>query len=319
MHVVIIGGTGHVGSFLVPRLVRAGHEVTVVSRKERSPYVTLPEWDRVKLVKRDRNAAEETEGFGKFIAEMNPDVVIDMICFDRRTAEEMVGALRGIVKQYLFCGTIWVYGRSVMIPTREDQPRKPLSEYGQLKAEAESYFLEEFQHHGFPVSILHPGHIVGPGWRPVNPAGSLNLEVFKQLAKGDEIVLPNLGMETLHHVHADDVAQAFELALDNPEAANGQSFNIVAAQAMSMRGYADLIGEWLGKPTMLKFLPWEQWKNMVSAEDAEITWDHLLHSPCCSIEKARQLLRYQPRYTSIAAIQESIQWQMTHGDLLNIT
>lgn len=316
MHVVIIGGTGHVGSFLAPRLVRAGHQVTVVSRKERSPYVQEPEWDKVTQIKRDRNAAEQKGGFGKFIAEMNPDVVIDMICFDRNTAEEMVGALRGIVRQYLFCGTIWVYGRSIMIPTRENQPRKALSEYGQHKAEAESYFLQEYRQNGFPVSILHPGHIVGPGWRPVNPAGSLNLEVFKRLAKGEEIILPNLGMETLHHVHADDVAQAFELAIDNPETANGQSFNIVAAQAMSMRGYAELIGEWLGKPAVLKFVPWEQLQHTLGKEDAEITEDHLIHSPCCSIEKATRLLHYQPRYTSIAAIQESIQWQMTHGDLI---
>ena len=35
MRVVIIGGTGHVGTFLVPRLVEAGHEVFCLSRVER--------------------------------------------------------------------------------------------------------------------------------------------------------------------------------------------------------------------------------------------------------------------------------------------
>ncbi|MEO9013240.1 MAG: hypothetical protein ABI266_08470 [Ginsengibacter sp.] len=24
----------------------------------------------------------------------------------------------------------------------------------------------------FPVTILHPGHITGPGWLPINPAGN---------------------------------------------------------------------------------------------------------------------------------------------------
>ena len=33
MRVVIIGGTGHVGTFLVPRLVMAGHEVICISRQ----------------------------------------------------------------------------------------------------------------------------------------------------------------------------------------------------------------------------------------------------------------------------------------------
>jgi uncharacterized protein YbjT (DUF2867 family) len=32
MRIVIIGGTGHVGTYLVPRLVEAGHEVVCVSR-----------------------------------------------------------------------------------------------------------------------------------------------------------------------------------------------------------------------------------------------------------------------------------------------
>ncbi|MCO5235118.1 MAG: NAD-dependent epimerase/dehydratase family protein [Chitinophagaceae bacterium] len=315
MRIIIIGGTGHVGSFLVPRLIDAGHEVTVVSRKEREPYLLHPAWRGVKQVQLDRNAPTQKGSFGKSIAEMNPEVVIDMICFDKNTAMEMTEALRGVVRQYLFCGTIWVYGRSVMIPTGEDRAREPLTEYGRLKAEAEAYFLREYHETGFPVSILHPGHIVGPGWRPVNPAGNLNLEVFRKLAKGEEVALPNLGMETLHHVHADDIAQAFVSAMDHPEAANGESFNIVSAQAMSMRGYAELMGAWWGKPAVLKFLPWEQWKQTVGEEDAGITWDHLIHSPCCSIEKAGRLLQYRPRYSAIEAVQESIGWQRINGGL----
>jgi nucleoside-diphosphate-sugar epimerase len=35
MRIVVIGGTGHIGSFLVPRLVRAGHEVVNISRGTR--------------------------------------------------------------------------------------------------------------------------------------------------------------------------------------------------------------------------------------------------------------------------------------------
>lgn len=37
MHIVAIGGTGHVGSYIVPRLVRLGHEVVVISRGAREP------------------------------------------------------------------------------------------------------------------------------------------------------------------------------------------------------------------------------------------------------------------------------------------
>ena len=38
MRIVIIGGTGHVGTYLMPRLVEAGHEVVCLSRGQREPY-----------------------------------------------------------------------------------------------------------------------------------------------------------------------------------------------------------------------------------------------------------------------------------------
>lgn len=316
MRIVVIGGTGHIGSFLVPRLVNAGHELVVVSRNERLPYIKHAAWDSVQLVKLDRNHPLLQNSFGSQIAVLQPDIVIDMICFDKSSAVDIVNALRGKVKQYLFCGTIWVYGFSELVPTDETRPRRPLTAYGIGKAEAESYLLTEAHRHQFPVSIIHPGHIVGPGWKPVNPAGNLNPEIFAQLAHGERIILPNLGMETLHHVHADDVAQAFQLAIEHPQAANGQSFNILAPQAVTMRGYADKIAEWFGKKAEISFLDWDNWRKNVNEEDAAITWDHLIHSPCCSIEKARQLIGYQPKYTSMDAIAEALNWQIKHNELV---
>ena len=53
--IVVIGATGHVGSYLVPRLVRAGHEVVALSRGEREPYVPAPEWRSVR--ERSRGSA----------------------------------------------------------------------------------------------------------------------------------------------------------------------------------------------------------------------------------------------------------------------
>jgi hypothetical protein len=39
--------------------------------------------------------------------------------------------------------------------------------------------------------------------------------VFEKLANGEELQIPNFGLETVHHVHADDVAQAFECAINH--------------------------------------------------------------------------------------------------------
>ena len=92
--VVVIGATGHVGSYLVPRLVRAGHEVTAISRGTREPYQSAPEWDAVTRLPADRDALDAAGTFGAFIAGMAPDVVIDMVCFTADSARQLVDALR---------------------------------------------------------------------------------------------------------------------------------------------------------------------------------------------------------------------------------
>jgi len=306
MRIVVIGGTGHIGTFLVPRLVLAGHEVICVSRQEHKPYLAHPAWESVKMVAIDRDKAEVKNMFGTQIRNLSTDVVIDLICFTLESARSLVEALEGHVQHFIHCGTIWVHGHSEAVPTDETQFRKPICDYGTQKAAIENYLLTLARKTGFPATLLHPGHIVGPGWVPVNPIGMVNPEPFKRLAEGKELVLPNLGMETLHHVHADDVAAAFCNALNNWNNAVGESFHIVSAQALTLRGYANAVASWFGQRANLSFLPWEEWKNTVSQSEAQETWDHIAHSPNCSIEKAKRLLNYNPRYTSLQAIEESV-------------
>jgi nucleoside-diphosphate-sugar epimerase len=315
MRVVIIGGKGHVGTYLVPRLVEAGHEVLCVSRGEQAPYQPHAAWKQVQQITIDRTAAEHAGTFGAQISELHGDVVIDMICFTLDSARQLVEALRGQVLHFLHCGTIWIHGPTVQAPTTEEQPRRPFGEYGIQKAAIEAYLLKEARKNGFPATALHPGHIVGPGWTPLNPAGHFNPNVFAALARGDELTLPNLGMETVHHVHADDVAQIFMQAMANWSNAVGESFHVVSAQALSLRGYAEQMAAWFGQPANLRYLPWEEWKTTVSAEEAQATWDHIAHSPNCSIAKAQRLLEYQPRYTSLQAVNESVTWLMEHGQI----
>ena len=260
---------------------------------------------------------EDTEGtFGKQILELKPDAVVDMICFTVDSARQLVTALQGYIQHFLHCGSIWVHGHSVEVPTTEDQPRRPFGEYGIQKAQIEEYLLNEARLNGFPATILHPGHIVGPGWPPLNPAGHFDPEVFTKLARGGELTLPNLGMETVHHVHADDVAQAFEKALIYRSTAVGESFHVVSPSAVTLRGYAEHVSAWFGKTATLQFMSWEEWKGTVSEEKADITWDHIAHSPNCSISKATRLLDYHPRYSSMQAVYEAVTWLIDHKVVL---
>src|SRR5580698_6359410 len=195
MRVVVIGGTGHIGTYLIPRLVSSGYEVFNVSRSKRVAYSEHSAWKSVAQIEIDRSSEERSGRFGKQIRDLRPDVVIDLICFTVESARHLVEALRGELQHFLHCGTIWVHGPSVEVPTTEETPRKPFGDYGIQKADIEVYLLREARLVGFPATILHPGHIVGPGWEPLNPSGHFNPKVFETLARGEELILPNFGLE----------------------------------------------------------------------------------------------------------------------------
>ncbi|MBO0702440.1 MAG: NAD-dependent epimerase/dehydratase family protein [Candidatus Dormibacteraeota bacterium] len=313
MRVVVIGGTGHIGSYLVPRLATAGHTVVSVSRGRREPYHPHGAWGKVERVVLDRDQAEADGTFGRRIAGLEGDVVVDLTCFTLDSARHLVEALRGRVHHFLHCGTLWVHGPGVEVPTTEEQERRPFDEYGKAKAAIEAYLLSEARRGHFPATVLHPGHIVGPGWPAVNPQGNFNPQVFATLARGGPLKIPNLGLETVHHVHADDVAQAFTRAMARWSVSTGEAFHVVSPAALTLRGYAESMAVWFQQEASIELVPWEVFKRSVSEEDAAATWSHIAHSPNASIAKARELLGYQPRYRSLEAVQEAVSWQLAHA------
>ena len=315
MRVVVIGGTGHIGTSLVPELVTQGHEVVVLSRGAREPYRPHGAWAWVERRTVDRDAGDADGTFPALVADLEPDVVIDLVCFTERSATLLANALDGRVGHLLHCGTIWVHGPSTEVPTREDAPRRPFGDYGIAKAAIESDLLRRSRTGGLPTTVIHPGHISGRGWVPINPAGHLDLAVFQDLADGRRITLPGLGMETLQHVHAADVAGVFLAAIANRSVAVGECFHAVASTALTLRGYAESVATWFGREADLAFLPWDEWARTVTPHEANATHDHIAHSPHCSMEKADRLLGFRPRYTAWQTVVSALEALVEDGRL----
>src|SRR3954452_20365090 len=195
--IVVIGATGHVGTYLVPRLVRAGHEVVALSRGEREPYVPAPEWRAVERVTADREAEDAAGTFGERIAALAPDAVVDMVCFTPESAGQLLDALRPSRPLLLHCGTIWVHGPVARVPVTEDEPRTAYGEYGTGKAAIEALLLRETVGGGVSSVVLHPGHISGP-WPSITPAGNLDPHVSGRLAAREPLPPAAAGLGGLH-------------------------------------------------------------------------------------------------------------------------
>jgi nucleoside-diphosphate-sugar epimerase len=286
--------------------VERGHEVVNVSRGTAAPYRPHPAWKAVEQVLVDRRAEEAEGKFGSRIADLNADIVIDMISFELEGTQQLVQALHGRIEHYLFCSSIWVYAHAVSVPSTEADVPNAIDTYGINKAKIEAWLLQQCRRNGFPATSFRPGHIVGEGWAPINPQGNFNTGVFSLIARGEELALPNLGLEMVHHVHADDVAQWTICAIEHRAASIGEVFNTVSSQALTLRGYAEAMYRWFERKPRLSFAPFDQWKLGLEKKDAQTSWGHIMRSSCVSIEKSRQRLGYNPRFSSLEAIQRSV-------------
>ena len=308
---VVIGGSGHIGSYLIPKLIRAGHKVINITRGKRKPYTDSPCWKDVEQLILDRDK-EAAGAFERRVAALNADVVIDLICFTLESTRTMAETLINTnLSHYIFCSSIWAHGKATTIPVIEDQPRFPLDEYGKQKSESEEYLHNLYRHKGFPETSIMPGHISAAGWNIINPVGNLDFWIFDKIRRGDEIVLPNLGMDTLHHVHADDVAQVFFNAITHRKAALGESFHAVSAQSITLLGYAQAMYRYFGKEERVSFLAWKDWCDYTKDQDhIDLTYRHIARSGYYSIEKGKRLLNYYPRHTVVETVEEAVSYMV---------
>jgi len=90
---------------------------------------------------------------------------------------------------------------------------------------------------------------------------------------------------------------------------------VVAPSALNVRGYAQLAASWFGRTADLRTVTWEQFRSRTDPDAAEASWEHLVRSHYFSIDKARTLIGYAPRYAPEDAVLESVRWLIDHDRL----
>jgi nucleoside-diphosphate-sugar epimerase len=89
----------------------------------------------------------------------------------------------------------------------------------------------------------------------------------------------------------------------------------VSDRALTLRGFAQAVAGWFGQDARLRFVPFDEFRASTDAAHADTSWEHLSRSHSMSIEKARRMLGYAPRYTSLEAVAEAVIWLQTDGRL----
>lgn len=304
MKVLVIGATGHIGSYLVKALVKKGHEVYAVSRGGKKPYGADESWDRVRMISSTRADLCEKD----IILEIAPDAVCDLIAY---RVEDVQNILKKVPKSvfYLLVGSIWAYQTKLYTPVDEKHPKNAEGEYGKQKGLMEDYLLGLCKTEGRKAAVVHPGHISGKEWTPINPQGNVNKEIYEKIACGEEIVLPEDGLATLQHVHSSDLANVIVACLEKQEISCGEAFIAVAEKAESLKEITENLFKHYGHEPKISYLPWSEFQKTVSKDDFEATFEHASYSPDCTVEKVKKLLGVQINYTIDDILKEYADYQ----------
>ncbi|NSW76851.1 MAG: NAD-dependent epimerase/dehydratase family protein, partial [Candidatus Atribacteria bacterium] len=224
--------------------------------------------------------------------------VVDLIAFEPESVKILVEALSGSETHLLMCTTAWVYGKTRTVPTHEDAPRFPENDYARKKVQIEDILFAAQSR--VQVTIVRPTHITGPGKSFVTPFGDHDVGTLQRIIDGEEIILLDGGFSTLHHVHPQDVAELFFAALENPKKSVGEAFNSGGRYAMTFFGLAEFLFGLVGKPTRVRLMSLEEYSNQFGyPEEAAM---HVRQGCCVSMEKAKEVLGFVPRYTPEGAV-----------------
>jgi nucleoside-diphosphate-sugar epimerase len=73
------------------------------------------------------------------------------------------------------------------------------------------------------------------------------------------------------------------------------------------------VAGWFGHPAQIDFVDWPEFERRVGEEHAAATREHVARSVAASIDRAREVLGYAPRYSSLEALHEALEWMIAVG------
>lgn len=302
MKAAVVGGTGHVGKFMVPMLVEAGHEVLVVSTG-RTAAPTGQAWDRVRLVRADVN---QPEGLAQ-LAELRPEVVIDM----PGTVWGVYEAVKKSARHVIACGSVWMFGEARVVPTPEERQNPcPFEGYAR-RYEQLQQLVRQSEQDGIAFTAIMPPNICGPGKIPLECLGGRDIEVHRAHAAGKEVVLPGEADALIGPCDAEDIARCFVAAVGQREQAAGEIFNVGSAYALTAAQFVNAYAEIYQTTIPIRRVSWSEYMERISPGQGY--WWHFKAHMCPDISKARRRLGYEPQYTPEQTLARAVEWMRREG------
>ncbi len=229
MKVCITGGAGFIGSNLVSRLVRDGHEVSVLDNLSTGHLENLEEVaGDVRFVEgdlRDLEMVKTAVGGAEVVFHQaalasvqrsveRPDEVNDVNV--NGTLNVLVAARDHGVRRVVFASSSSVYGDAPTLPKIESMPIQPLSPYAASKAAGEAYLAAFYASYGLETVALRYFNVFGPRQRPDSQYAAVIPLFVDAMRAGRAPVIFGDGEQTRDFTYVGDVVDALWCAAIAP-------------------------------------------------------------------------------------------------------
>ena len=255
MRVLVTGGTGHIGSYIIPELVAAGHDVTGLARSSKSADALTALGAKVRhgnITDLDGLKAAAADADGVIHVAHRQDLLptggIDAVAAAELQIMLAYGAaLSGSGKPLVVSGSIGAPGwEGLGRPATEGDPSLPggAAYKGTLRVRnAVELAVIGLAQQGVRSQIVRIPTIA----HSTTDVGFLPLLIALAKEKG-VIGYPGEGTNVWPAVHARDLAVLFRLALEKGEA--GKYWHGVESDGIPFRAIAEAIGKRLGVPAV---------------------------------------------------------------------
>jgi UDP-N-acetylglucosamine 4-epimerase len=313
--ILITGGAGFIGSNLCDYFLQKGHTVICLDnfatghRYNIAPFLSHVNFKLIEGDIRDFATCQQAVKGVDYVLHQAALGSVPRSIKDPITSNEvnvsgflnmLVAARDAEVKRFIYAASSSTYGDSESLPKVEEVIGKPLSPYAITKYVNELYAEIFSRTYGMETIGLRYFNVFGRRQDPNGAYAAVIPKFVMQLMKHESPVINGDGLYSRDFTYVDNVIQMNELAMltTNPEAVN-TVYNTAFGDRTTLNQMVELL------------------KTYLSAYDASIAQVPIVHGPnrvgdiphsLASIEKAKKLLGYEPKYAFAAGLKVAVDW-----------
>jgi nucleoside-diphosphate-sugar epimerase len=300
---LVIGGTGPTGPHILQGLLDRGHDVSMLHRGAHEP-AGLPDVRHIHADPHFPQTLQDAVGNEEY------DLVVATYGRMKVTGEFFAGR----TGQLICVGGVPVYRGFVephtsrpwgmKLNAREDSPKADEAEtpakFAMQILNAERSVLAAAANGAYQASYIRYPQIYGP--RNIVP---WEWAVLKRIQDGRPfMILPDDGLWVIFRAAARNAAAGIMAVVDNPEIANGESYNIADDDQFTMRQWAEVVAEICGGEIEFIGIPSLVAPSAVNEFLAPASRPHMM----VDASKIRTQLGYRDVITAYDALRETVEW-----------